>query len=695
MDKKNTYFRRFAILMACVIAVIAAFEIVLMRQQLVDGAQYESEAIRYTATSLSITAARGEIVDRFGRPIAQNRMGYTIRFNRAEMEKGTENGVIWHLTSILAEDGEQWIDECPIVISASGYASFIEEEDKAVRQMKSTLTLQDYATAQNCLDTMEERYELNGLDAATARIIMGVRLNMELMDFSSSNPYTFAEDVSLQTVQKVTENSELLPGVEVQVVPIREYTDGTVAPHLIGNTGPIYAEEYEELKKQGYKITAQIGKFGIEKTYENYLKGTDGVKKIQRDDNGEIVYEEITRDAVPGNTVVLTIDSELQKVAQESMGTIVRHIAATGGERTGIDADAGAVVVMNVRTFEVLASVTYPSFDLATYGADYDDLLKDKAAPLYNRVLNGTYAPGSTFKPAIALAGLQEGTDNGCIDRHTLITCADSTAKGKPGLGEYVLSEYNDFTLYCLHTHGTLNVTQAIGVSCNIFFYETGYRLGITKMNDYCKQLGLGVATGIGMGESKGVLAGREEREAKEESWYAADTLTAAIGQNDNKFTPMQLCAYIATIANGGTRYEARIIKTIKSYDMSETVVEDTSDDPVVYNQLNVDTVMINVVKEGMKAVTEDGTASDVFSNYKIAVGGKTGTADTTDTATANAIFIAFAPYEEPEIAVAIIGERCGYGNRMAQVARDIFDYYFYSDQTKGYLLENEGSIVG
>ncbi len=697
-ENNRQYFRRFAVLMGVVLAVMVVFEIVLMRQQLVDGEQYKSQAIKYTATSLSITAARGEIVDRYGRAIAQNRMGYCIMFNRAEMDKERWNDTIWKLTRILEEEGEEWIDNCPIIINPSGYAGYMDGMEREIADMKAELNLQSYATAQNCLDTMYEEYELTNQSPEVARVIMGVRLNMEIMEFSSSNPYTFAEDVSLDTVEKVAENSQLLKGVEIQVKPIREYTDGTIAPHLIGNTGPIFAEEYEELKKQGYSINATIGKFGIEKTYESYLKGTNGVRKVQRDDTGEIVYEEITRAATPGNTVVLTIDSELQRVAQQSMGNLVRSIAASGGPKTGIDADAGAVVVMNVRTFEVLASVTYPSFDLATYNEDYSRLLTEKAAPLFNRVLNGTYAPGSTFKPAIALAGLQVGKDDPehGINAQTTYDCLDLRPnKGRPGYGEYTLDKYQDFTLYCLHEHGRCDVVKAIGVSCNIFFYATGYRLGITRMNDYCKQLGLGVSTGIGMGEAKGVLAGRENRESREMGWYEADTLTAAIGQNDNKFTPMQLCAYISTIANGGTRYEARIIKTIKTYDMEETVVEDTSENPVVYNELNVDTVMINIVKDGMKSVTEDGTAAELLGDYDIAVGGKTGTADTTDEATANALFIAFAPFEEPEIGVAIVGERCGYGNRMVQVARDIFDYYFKSDKTSGYLILEEGDLVG
>lgn len=688
MKKENhiSYTRRFGVIMAAIIVICMVYIGVLGKMELVDGETYQTKAMQYTANSVTITAARGEIVDRYGRAIAQNRMGYTVYFSRAEMPKGSENEVIWQLCRILKEADEEWIDNCPIVISPSGYASYTEESDKLINKMKSTLTLQTYATAQNCLDTMNEKFEVGNLPTDTAREIMGVRLNMLQMEFSSANPYIFAEDVSLATAQKIMENSALLPGVYVEVMPIREYVDGSVAPHLIGITGSIYAEEYEELKKQGYSINAEIGKFGVEKEYEKYLKGTNGQRKIQRDSDGKIVYEYISRDAVPGNTVVLTIDSELQKVAQNSMATTIQSIAARGRQTEsldGEDADAGALIVMNCRTFEVLAAVTYPSYDLNDYNTKYSEMVADKAAPLYNRALNGTYAPGSTFKPAVALAGLQTGV----IDKNTKIECT----------GRYYLEEYDNFYLNCLHVHGTLGVTDAIGESCNVFFYHTGYQLGITRLNDYCKQLGFGVATGIGMGESKGILAGREEREAKEENWYAADTLTASIGQNDNKFTPLQLCAYVSTIANGGTRYQARLVKTIKSYDMVETVVEDTSENPVVYNALNVDKTFINLVKRGMLAVTQDegGTASDTFDNYPIQVGGKTGTADTVKNKySANALFICFAPFEEPEIAIAIVGERCAFGSYMAIIARDIMDEYFFSEKTTGYNVQTEGTVV-
>lgn len=682
--ENQKYFRRFAIITAFVLIILVIYDMILMRIQLKDGEGYRTQAIQRTATSSTLTAARGEIVDRYGRSIAENRMGYNIVFERSEMEKGTENEVIWQLTKILSAAGEDWIDVCPITIDAAGVPSYTNDEDSAIQKsrMWNKLKLQKYATADNCLQTMRTEFELENLDPQTARTIMGVRLNMEIMEFSSANPYTFAEDISLATMQTVLENRAILKGVTVDVVPIRIYSNGLVAPHLIGNTGPIYAEEYAELREKGYRINDVIGKFGIEKSYESYLKGTNGKKQILRDDSGEITYENITVQPKPGNTIVLTIDSDLQLLAQNSLEATIKSIAAKGGPLTGGDANAGACIIMNVKTFEVLAAVTYPSFDLNTYNDRYNALLTEDGSPLFNRAFNGVYAPGSTFKPAVALAGLQEKV----IDEYEQIYCD----------GTYTLAEYNGFSLKCLHHHGSLNVIGAISESCNVFFYETGYRLGIGVLNDYCRQLGLGVVTGVGLGESKGRLAGREDRESREENWYAADTLTASIGQNDNKFTPLQICAYMATIANGGTRYEARIIKTIKSYDMKNTVVEDTCEDPIALNELNVDKNIINIVKQGMLSVTQEGTASAVFDNYKIKVGGKTGSVDTDKTRySSNGLFIAFAPFDDPEIAIAIVGEKVQYGSGMVTVARDILDEYFFSTKTDGYSVVPENKLIG
>lgn len=706
LDVKLIY-KRCLILVSLILIVIAAYVYKLVQFQIVDHEKYADSALSYTASSIKVTAARGEILDRYGRTIATNRMGYAIIFQASEfnaMDNAQRNEVIYRLTKIIDEnegrneDGSQkWEDSCPLLVDSYGNVSFAENSSSAISSMETMLELQSYATAQNCFDEMTERYETEGLAPEVARTIMGVRLEMELCGFNSSTPFTFAGDVSQDTMQIISENSTFFRGVTVEIVPIREYTEGTLAPHLIGITGKIYAEEYEELSNQGYGYNDVVGKFGVEKAYESYLRGTNGIKKVEYDSDGNVIYTEYTREPKAGNTVVLTIDSDLQRTAQESIENVIKSQAAAGIEGSGADANAGAVVVMNVKTFEVLAAVTYPSFDLNTYLTDYNSLSKDENTPLFNRALNGGYAPGSTFKPAIALAGLQEYENNKDeanpslygIDRNEKITCE----------GFIVFEDLAGWKFKCDAVHGAVNVTEAIAQSCNIFFYTVANRVGIDKMNEYCKQMGLGSKTGVGLGESSGTLAGREERQSRNLLWYTADTMQAAIGQSDNRFTPMQICTYISTLANGGTRYSATLIKTIKSYDMFDTIQGDAENNKTILAQLEASQTMLDIVKEGMLGVTEEGTASTTFENYQIKIGGKTGTADTNQssgdeqTESPNAIFVAFAPYEDPEIAVAVIGEKCGHGKVMAQVARDIFDEYFFSSKTSGYDILEEGGI--
>ena len=731
--------------MISVVLVIIAFYIIkLMQLQIQEGESYRTAAISRAAPTITIPANRGEIVDRYGRPIAVNRMGYDIVFEYAELYRNEDNKVdwsklneeVWQLIKILEKNGEEWEDYCPILIAESGVAAFEaaepgSDEDKElksqIKQMKQTLSLQDYATAQNCLDTMLEQYDVSEImDPGISRKLMGVRLNMDQLQFSRANPYTFARDISLASVQEIIENNVVLRGVEVQVVPIREYTDGTIAPHLIGITGPIYAEDYQELKKKGYKMVDIVGKFGIEKAYEDDLRGIDGKKKVLRDKDGAIIEEIITQEPQPGKTVVLTIDSELQKSTLKALESSIRSIAASGvaiphpdpdktGTFTGGDCDSGAAVVMNCRTFEVLAAVTYPSFDLNRYYEDYEKLTEkdspmSKANPLYNRAFQAAYAPGSTFKPAIALAGLQEGflgnPDGISVD--TRFDCSPNS--GVPtsierNVGAFLPSNRNEKqALYCMHRHGSMNVTQAIAESCNIFFYTVSSRIGITRMNDYCRQMGFGVRTGVGLGEIRGVLAGRDDRDSRSENWYENDTYTAAIGQSDNRFTMMQMAVYTSTIANGGTRYEARAIKTIKSFDMSETYLPDTSESPKILNRIEADRSVINAVKAGMLGVTggddrTGGTAAGTFVPFTSATGikvaGKTGSVDTDiKKRSSNAVFIGFAPYEQPEIALAIIAEKGALGSNIAFVARDIFSEYFLTPRTSGYSVQGRDELL-
>lgn len=676
---------RYIILGLFVAGIMLFYSLQLMTIQIVEGEEYYESASFTTSSSITVPAVRGEIVDRFGRPLAQNRMGYSIVIDKSSFDIENQNNVILQLIRLLG-DGEEWVNEMPLQIDSAGNASFIKdpnstvsaEESTAVKKMKKILKIQDYGTAQNCLETMLEKYELGNAVTPEAVKIMSVRYTMELKEFTRSNPYVFAEDISEQTVQRVAEASAILKGINIEEVAYREYPNGDAAAHIIGTVGNIYAEEYAVLKDKGYGINDKVGKSGIEKEYESYLRGTNGKKQIVRDKSNNIVDTNYLKDAETGNTLVLTLDIDLQRTAQQSLENCLKAIQSTGGYTTGEDCNAGSAVVLDCRTGETLAAVTYPYYDYDTYKNDYSSLLKDEASPLFNRALNGLYAPGSTFKPVIALAALQE----------RIISASDTVNCIK-------VYEVDDFKLYCLSYHGPVNVKTALTVSCNSFFYEMGMRLTINKMNDYCRRVGLGSKTGIGLGESKGTLAGREDRQSKGNgAWVMADTLTAAIGQNDNRFTPIQLANYIATIGNGGYHYETSIVKTIKSYGLDETIVEDRATNPVLLNTLECEEAVLETVRDSLLSVTTEGTAVKIFGGYEIRVGGKTGTAELSKTETSNGLFVAFAPYDKPEIAVAIVGEHAYHGSWMAPVAKDIFDEYFYGKNSKGETLVDESGLL-
>lgn len=649
---------RAGVLCLILAVIVALYGVRLFDWQILNRDKYVNESLATSATYTSIQAARGEILDCYGRAFATNKAAYNLVFNKIYLPDDQLNETILTLCALLNKAGEKWEDHCPLTKKAP--YSFVEDGKISPATMIRELGLAHYATAQNCVDAMIETFELEGYSAANQRVIMGIRLTMLVADYADTIPYTFAKDVSLDTVTKIEESSEKLVGVETSVVTTRDYVTGTIAPHLIGNIGPIYEEEWDELKQLGYTYNDMVGKSGMEKYAENYLRGKNGELKTTRDANGQVISTEITTTPQAGNSILLTIDRNIQQVAQKSLKTLINKLGSTNDRNTR-SANAGSIVVMNVNTGAVLAAVTYPSYDMETYQKDYDDLLKHPGRPLFNRALSGIYAPGSTFKPATASIALQEGK----VTPGESIYCSE------------VYRYYEDYQPSCMHYHGSLNVVGALQVSCNYFFYECGRRLGITKLNDYCKKYGLGVKTGIELNEATGILAGRTYRESINTYWSDGDTLQAAIGQSDNAFTPLQLATYIATLSNGGTRYKAHMIDEIRNYDLSQ-VVEKT---PVeVLDQTGISPEVYDVVKKGMLSVTTEGSVSSIFADYPIQVGGKTGTATVYDNGVEynNGVFVAFAPYEKPEIAVVTIVEKGGYGSGCAQPTQDIFDAYFF-----------------
>lgn len=655
MRKKKKVNPRQAAMALVLAAVLVVYTGRAAQIQVVNAQKYLDQADTTGSRKATIAAARGEILDRYGRPIAVNREGYNVVLNSAYLPKDKINQTIARLTAYLKTAGEQWTDNLPL--SAEEPFGFMENADDKITSMKNRLGVAHYATAENCFTQMVKRYQLEGMDRQLQRTVMGVRYSMEQADFSVAAPFTLAEDVSAETMTRITEASADMPGVEISVVPFREYVDDDVAPQLIGTTGPIYAEDWEELKAKGYTYNDKVGKSGIEKAAEDYLRGKNGSRTIRQDAAGNTLSAEVTEQPQAGNTVLMSIDKNLQKVAQSQLKIMIDQLKT----QTHGEANAGAVVGVSVKTGEVLFSADYPTYTMTQYKENYQALAADKSKPLFDRAFNGLYPPGSVFKPAVAAAGLQAGV----ISAEETIRCVQRYTR------------FQDYQPRCLGYHSNINVTRALAKSCNYFFYETGYRLGITRMNEYCQQLGLGVLTGVEVPESKGILAGPEERKRNtvDPVWRDGDTIQAAIGQSDTALTPLQLAVYTATIANGGTRYQARLIHEVRSYDLEWSVVPAT---PNVLNTVDFSQSVIDTVKSGMLSVTEDGTGSGTFRNYPIKVGGKTGTAQV-PTGEDNSVFIAFAPFDDPEIAVSVVIEHGGHGSASGSLVKAIFDAYFFT----------------
>ncbi len=673
--KKN---RRYIALIVLVIIGALLYAMRLFNLQIVNGEKYSKMADRRAYYTTPTKAIRGEILDRYGRPLVINRMGFSVKLDKTKLGNNDLNEVILSVLSLFeAEQKGSYLDKLPI--SSDEKPSFLFDlnnaEDATYQKFLKFLQQKDISWSdepKDILSALCTSYKINeNLPEKEKRKIVGVRYDMEQLGFSRSAPFTFFQDVDIEMVTKLRENNVEYPGIYIDEEAIREYVAGTTASHLLGTVGVIYKEEYPEYKEKGYQMDDTVGRDGVEKAFEEYLRGENGLRTIEQSLSDPLDVKISEKETVPGKNVVLTIDSRLQSVTEESLARTIQNIADKGtpGKRNGADADAGAAVVIEVKTGAILASASYPGFDLSTFLKDYNSLLQNPAKPLFNRSISGAYPPGSTFKMVTAVAALQEGI----IDRNTTIT--------DKGIYEYYAPSYRPrcwiYTDYG-RTHGTINVEGAIKGSCNYFFYEMGRLLGIDRLNEYERAFGLGEYTGIEVaGENPGILAGKDyRRENNKSPWQPADTIQAAIGQADNQFTPIQLANYIATLTNGGTRYETHLLKEVRDSISGELVLEK---EPKVMSTISMSLENYETVMNGMRSVTEDGTASNVFGTYPIKVGGKTGTAQAGGNGSAHGVFVAFAPFEDPEIAVAVVVEHGAHGNTVAPVAKDIFDAYFFS----------------
>ena len=658
--------KRSSVMIIITLIIILALGARLFYIQVIKGDYYASVGTGTIAKKVDIDASRGEILDSAGTPLVYNKQTTRIVFDASYFPASTDNetraDIIIKLIHFLESKKEKWVDDLPIELNKKGQFVFSKDRESDIDYLKSDkyLDLNDYATAQNCFDALKKLYELDKYSDEDARKIASVRYGMVVGAFSVQNPYVFAEEVTDETAAYIEENKAVFQGVGAEATTIRKYKDGTLCPHILGITGPITAEELEDGDNaEVYKLTDYIGKNGIEKVCEDYLKGKRGEKTVYSTSTGE-VSSVITTEPEQGNTVTLTIDAGLQQTAQKALQKKVDKLVSAGHSKA-----AGAVVAVDVNSGAVLCAATYPSYNNNSYTKKYEKLAKDASAPLWNRALMSGYAPGSTFKPCVAIAALEEGV----INTSTTFYCEK----------KYKLS---DITLKCLGYHGSENVTQAINDSCNIFFYTTGEKLGINKIDKYATMFGLGQATGIELPEATGTLAGIAEREAAGSEWYIGDTVQAAIGQSDNVFSPLQLANYCATIANGGTRYEAHIIKSVTSYDNTKTVVDKT--EPKVAYKMSLNTQNLKAVKNGMEAVAgPGGFCWDAYKNLPVRCAAKTGTAQVKEKVNNyyrtydNGILITYAPTDNPQIAIAQVIERADSGSSTAEVSAALLKYYF------------------
>lgn len=663
--------RRVIALLAFFGAFLLLFAAVLYDAQILHGGENRAKSISSNAASETVTASRGIITDRNGKVLVSNRLAYTLVFDRSGFDDDAAlNAAILRLVQLCEETGTGWNDTLPIgrVGNFLRYSNARSETfDKFIE--KNDLT--SGASGRQLLSELRELYHVDeSLSEREARLIVGVRYELH-----SRDSYTFAEDVSTEVLSLITDGR--YEGVTIRTASARVYNTA-LAAHILGTIGPIWQEEwssnedtgYVGYADKGYSMNDLVGKDGVEKAFESYLRGTDGRRLITTDETGKITGELYTREPQPGGTVALTLDIDLQADVEAALAeTISGMIDKDSNER------GGAAAVVSVGTGEVLALASYPTYDLSTFNEDYDELVNDQRLPMFNRATQGIYAPGSTFKMVTAVAALESGiiTPSSIIQDRGIYTYYKD-----PQPMCWIYSQTGS-------THGRINVSQAITDSCNYFFYEVGRLTGIRTLDSYASQFGLGQSTGIEIGDSSGVLASPEWAESHDQEWTDGQTITAAIGQSYNLFTPLQLANYVATLVGGGDHYQAHLLKNVKAYDNSRLLYM-YDDNPI--NTVEMSDTTLSAVTRGMHELTVSGSVAYAFENCVVSAGAKTGSAQV-GTDIANGVFVAYAPYENPEIAVAIVIEKGGSGAALANTAVEIINSWFSRAQDGTAIGEN------
>ena len=651
--------RRVYMLLGFFAAFLLLFFAVLYDAQVAHGSENRVKSITSNTTSETVTASRGIITDRNGKVLVSNRLAYTLVLDKSGFGKDQAalNDAILRLIQLCQEQDVLWNDTLPMTTGASPRLTTASRSEAFKKYLKDNKLPQN-GTDEETFAALRALYKIDeSLPNAQARLIVGVRYELD-----GRSSYTFAEDVSTDLLSRITDGH--YEGVTIKTAAARVYNT-KLAAHILGTVGAIWQEEwrsdeatgYVGYADKGYNMNDLVGKDGVEKAFEEYLHGKDGRRLITTDENGKLTGELYTREPQPGGTVALTLDIDLQQVVEETLAETIQGMMDKDSYQRG-----GAAAVIEVGTGEVLALASYPTYDLETFNQDYEELVADERLPMFNRATQGIYAPGSTFKLCTSAAALEEG----------IIT--PSTIIEDRGIYTY----YKDPQPMCWiwrqagMTHGRINVSQAIVDSCNYFYYEVGRLTGIKKLDEYATAFGLGQSTGIEIGDASGVLASPEWAEAHDREWTDGQTITAAIGQSYNLFTPLQLANYVATLVSGGEHYEAHLLKTVKSYDNSR-IIDVYNKGPL--NDMELSDPTVAAITKGMHDLTHDSLTS-AFSRCVVEAGAKTGSAQV-GTDIANGTFVAYAPYDDPQIAIAIVVEKGGSGSLLANAAVDIINAWF------------------
>ena len=692
--------------------LLVGFILVLYNLQIVKGDEYRAASTVKIANTVTLEAARGELLDRYGRSLVSNRATYEITLNSSLMGAEAErNANLLELITICRDNGLEWTDTLPI----SKDAPFTYTDENALvytnsegkvkfsylgalldalplgtdilsdRWRSADLTaaasvadLGEGLTAEEVIDGLRQYFLIDeSLSDADARALIGVLYELNLRSQNvKQTEYIFAQDVSIDVISAIKERS--LTGVNISATTVRQYNT-TSAAHLLGRVGAI--QDWDAYKDKGYNMNDSVGINGMEAAFEDYLRGTSGTLIQEMSTSGKVVSESWmvddetgeTMEPEPGNHVMTTLDLRLQEKVEEVLANTIENLADTK--------EKGAVVVQSVNDGGILAMASYPTYDLSTVYSSteaYKAVADDPRNPFVNRATSEIYYPGSTFKPLVVIAALEEG----------LVTPTEKIQDtGALQLPEEEHYPYGDYHPQCWiyrqyrGTHGWENMADALRDSCNIYFYTLGHRLGIEKIDEYAAMFGLGQKTGLELSEEEGYVAGPDTSAMLGQEWYGGNLLSAAIGQDNTKITMLQLSNYIATLVNGGNRYETHLLKTVKSNDFSETVYEYEAQ-PV--ETLNLDPTYVEAVKQGMWEVAndEESTVDQYLSNLVVEVGAKTGSAQVSADVNANAVFVLFAPYDDPEIVISMVVEGGASGANLASAAGEIVNYYFGSEHT-------------